>query len=129
MPEIALTPKNSSLINFLHSWTTSPWSWASGSRHSTFRHATTCSLIYFHHDRIDHTLNFFLLGFELIFFSQLIFVQPVQSLLHGLLNFFLVSIFKLVLQLLLIQSVSHCEAVVFQTVFGLYFYPVGLIFI
>merc|ERR1711972_482563 len=64
-------------INFLDGWTA--------------RTATASCLIHFHHDRIDNALKLFLLSFKFVFFSELVLVQPIQGLLHCLLNLFLSS--------------------------------------
>merc|ERR1712232_148459 len=83
-------------------------------RHTATRHVwhatftASRGLIDLHHDRVHDTLELFLLGFELLLFCQLILVQPVQCVLHGSLN--------LVLELLLLQSVPHGEAIVFEAV-------------
>merc|ERR550525_665647 len=87
--------------------------------HPTFWHATTttCSLIHLHHNRVYNAFQFLLLCFKFIFFSELILVKPIKGILHSLFNFFLVTTFKLLFELLLIESVAHCEAIVFQTIF------------
>merc|ERR1719361_490052 len=103
-------------INFFHSWATPTSSrWAAATKttiwHSTFWHATptTCSLIHLHHDWIYNALKFLLLSLKFIFFSELIFVQPIKSVLHSFFNFFLVTSFKFLLEFLFVESVAHCE--------------------
>merc|ERR1712203_109821 len=83
-------------INFFYGWT------ASAASRSTTRHvwhtatATTSCLVHFHHDRIYNALKLFLLSFKFVFFSKLVFVQPIQGFLHGLLNLFFIVTLKLV---------------------------------
>merc|ERR550532_372721 len=121
-------------VNFLHGRATCT---ARGSaatkataRHASLRHAsaTTRSLVYLHHDGVDYALKFFLFGLKFVFLSKLIFVQPVQCILHRLFYFFFVTALKLVFELLLLQSVAHSEAIVLQTVLRLDFRFVRLIF-
>merc|ERR1712060_435835 len=107
-------------INFLYGWTarTASWSTARHIRHTSSTATASC-LIHFHHDRIDNALKLFLLSFKFVFFSKLVLVQPIQGLLHCLLNLFFIVTLKLILKLLLSQSVTHREAVVLQAVLGL----------
>merc|ERR1719162_815754 len=78
--------------------------------HAALWHTTaTRRLVDLHHDGVHDTLNFLLLRFELILFSELILVQPIQDILHRLLDLFLVAVFKLFFELLLVQRVTHCE--------------------
>merc|ERR1712187_365688 len=116
----SLTPKLS--INLFNSGTTSTTGCCAtetSARHSTFRHpTTTCSLVDLHHDRINHTLELFLLRLEFIFLSELIFVKPIERVLHRLFNFVFVVTLEFVFQLLFLQRVPHGEAVILQTVFG-----------
>merc|ERR1712217_487334 len=106
------------LVDLLDSWATPATrccaaAWQASLRHTT---STTCSLANLHHDRIHDTLQFLLFCFEFVFFCQLVFVEPVKRLLNGLLNLLFVVAFKLILQLFLRKSVTHCEAVVLQTI-------------
>merc|ERR1712216_1094580 len=111
-------------VNLLDCWAAGT-SWWGVSIHTTARHATfwttACGLIHFHHDWVHDTLNLLLLRLELILLGQLVLVQPIQSLLNGLLNLVFVITLEFVLQFLLLQSVAHCEAVILQTVFGFNF--------
>merc|ERR1719253_958321 len=96
--------------------------------HAALWHTTAPRrLVDLHHDRVHDTLNFLLLRFELIFFSELILVQPIQGILHRLLDLLLVAVFELFFELLLIQRVTHCEAVVLEAVFRLNLRPILLI--
>merc|ERR1712232_949023 len=100
-------------INLLDSWATSATrrsaSIKATTMHATLRHATaTSGLGHFHHDGVDNALKLLLLGLELILLGQLVLVQPVKSFRHSCLN--------LLLELLLLQGVSHGEAIVFKTV-------------
>merc|ERR1740117_2849668 len=108
-------------INLFDCWATSA-AWR-GATITALRHATTatCSLVDFHHDWVDDTLDLLLLSLELVFLGKLILVQPIQTLLNRLLNLVFVITLKFVLQFLLLQCVAHCEAVVLQTVLGLNF--------
>merc|ERR1711939_145919 len=120
-----------SSVHLLDSWAAAtPWCTAHiVSWHSTFWHATTaCGLIDFHHDGVDNPFKLLLLCLEFILLGQLVLVQPVQSLLHGLLDLVLVITLELLLQLLLLQGVAHGEAVVLQAILGLELGPVLLIF-
>merc|ERR1719506_3219569 len=92
--------------------------WATTAGHTTLRHFTTatCSLVNLHHDWVHDTLKLLLLVFKLLLLCKLILVQPVESLLHGLLDFVLIVALELVLQLLLLQGVAHREAVVLQAI-------------
>merc|ERR1719272_985230 len=100
---------------------TTPW-------HAALWHTTATSrLVDLHHDGVHDTFNFLLLRFELVLFGELILVQPIQGILHRLLDLFLVTIFKLFFELLLVQRVTHCEAVVLQAIFRLDFRPVLVI--
>merc|ERR1712137_520390 len=70
-------------------------------RHASLRHFTTTSgLVYLHHDGVHDALELLLLPFELVLLGQLVLVQPVQSILHGLLDFLFVAILELLFQLL-----------------------------
>merc|ERR1712091_829614 len=92
-------------IHFLNCWTTCSTTWhVATTRHATFWHTTTpaSSLVDFHHDRIHNALELLLLCLKLILLSKLVLVQPVQSLLHRLLDLVLVIAFKLFLQPLLL---------------------------
>merc|ERR550525_1510458 len=109
-----------SLVHLLDGWastSTSTWRCAS-TRHATLW-STTCSLVDLHHDWVHDTLKLLLLSLELILLSQLVLVQPVQSLLHCRLDLLLVATLELVLELLLVQGVAHGEAIVLQAILGL----------
>merc|ERR1711982_304917 len=114
-------------VNFLHGRATSAGAGRRAThattRHAAFWHATTAagSLVNLHHDWIDDSLEFLLFGFELILLRQLILVEPVQCVLHCLLDLLFVATLEFLLEFLLIECVAHCEAVVFQTVFRLDF--------
>merc|ERR1719443_2762828 len=78
---------------------------ASARRGCTTRHAAhvwhaaaTSCLVHLHHDRIHDALDLLLLRLELVLLSELVLVEPVQSLLHGLLDLFLVAVLELVLE-------------------------------
>merc|ERR1719419_482816 len=90
-------------------------------RHATFGHATAAArrLVDLHHDGVHDTLELLLLGLELVFLSQLVFVKPVKGLLHRLFNLFLVPALELVLELLLVEGVAHREAIILQAILGL----------
>merc|ERR1719419_1630540 len=90
-------------------------------RHATFGHATAAArcLVDLHHDGVHDALEFLLLGLELVLLSQLVFVEPVKGVLHRLFNLFLVPALELVLELLLVEGVAHCETVILQAVLGL----------
>merc|ERR1712078_838512 len=83
-----------SLIHLLNCWAASSWrstATEAATWHSTFWHTTTtCCLVDLHHDRIHDTLQFLLLCFELILLSQLVLVQPIQSLLNSFFDLVLV---------------------------------------
>merc|ERR1719223_517828 len=84
---------------------------------ATVRHATpSCGLVDLHHDWVHNALELLLFCFELILLGHLVLVQPVEGLLHSLLDFVFVVTLKLVHQLLLLQGVTHGEAVVLQAV-------------
>merc|ERR1712137_465829 len=55
-----------------------------------------------------------LVCFKLILLCQLVFVEPIETFLHCLFNFLFVTVFKFVLQLLLIECVPHSETIVFK---------------
>merc|ERR1719253_128449 len=96
--------------------------------HAALWHTTAPRrLVDLHHDRVHDTLNFLLLRFELIFFGELVLVQPVKGILHRLLDLLLVTIFEFLFELLLVQRVTHGEAVVLQAILRLDFRPVHLI--
>merc|ERR1712066_1036425 len=117
-----ISPWNQRLcsIHFFNRGATSaPWCSTSHIRHSASGHpTTTCSLVDLHHDWIHNTFKLLLLGFEFILLSKLILVKPIQCVLHGLFNLVLVITFKLLFQLLFLQSVAHGEAIVLQTILG-----------
>merc|ERR1712066_671906 len=108
-------------IDFLHGGTTA--STAPAARHAP-RHiwhatfAATCSLVDFHHDRVHDAFKFFLLGFKFLLLCQLVLVQPIQRILHSRFNLVLVACLEFVLELLLLQSVTHGEAIVLETILG-----------
>merc|ERR1712107_580740 len=114
-----------SSVNLFDSWTSS----SAATWHTTTWHATApCCLVYLHHDRVHDAFNLLLLCLELIFFGQLIFVEPIQRILHCRFDLLLVSTFELVLQLVVRKRVSHLEAIVFQAVFRFDLLLVLLIF-
>merc|ERR1712217_445958 len=106
------------LVDLLDSWATPATRRCATTWHASLRHttSTTCSLVNFHHDRIHDTLQFLLLCFEFVFLCQLVLVEPVKRLLNSLLDLLFVVAFKLVLEFFLGKSVTHCEAVVLQTI-------------
>merc|ERR1712087_563116 len=106
------------LVDLLDSWATSATRRCAAAWHASLRHttSTTCSLVDLHHDRIHDTLQFFLLCLELVFLCKLVLVKPVKRVLNGLLNLLLIVTLKLVLKFFLGESVTHCEAVVFQAI-------------
>merc|ERR1712187_1070607 len=97
--------------------------------HASLGHtaAATSCLVHLHHDRVHDALELLLLGFELVLLGQLVLVEPVQCLLHGLFDLLLVSTLEFILELFFVQSIPHCEAVVLQAVLGLNLHPVRLI--
>merc|ERR1711976_1120725 len=99
-------------VHFLHSWATAATSIVSAK-------STSSSLVDFHHDGIHNSLELLLPCLEFILFRQLILVEPIQCLLDSLLDLVLVITFELVLELLLLQSVALCEAVILQAVLSL----------
>merc|ERR1712217_55544 len=119
-----------SSVDLFDSWaSTSATTWHTTTWHTSFWHTTTtCCLVYLHHDGVNNTFNLFLLGLELILFGQLIFVEPIQCLLHCGFNLFLVSPLELVLQLVVRKRVPHLEAIVLQAVFRLNLLLVLLVF-
>merc|ERR1711933_88442 len=119
-----------SSVDLLDSWASaSATTWHTTTWHTSFWHATTtCCLVYLHHDGVNNPFNLFLLGLELILFGQLIFVEPIQGVLHCGFNLFLVSTLELVLQLVVRKRVAHLEAIVFRAVFSLDLLLVLLIF-
>ena len=64
----------------------------------------------FHRDGIDEAIELFLLGHEIVIVSQLVIAEPIQSVLHGLLDFVLIVALKLYLQFLFLQSVNVWRA-------------------
>merc|ERR1719199_1131101 len=100
------SPKSSSrvLVDLLDSWATcTATTWhATTPRHTTLWHATaTCSLVDLHHDWVDDALKLLLFCLKLILLSQLVLVEPIEGLLHCLLNLFLVIALELILKLFL----------------------------
>merc|ERR1712000_643110 len=125
-------PVSACSIHFLDCWATTTTTWCGiaikTTRHSTLWHAAaTCSLVDFHHNWINDTFKFLLLRLKFILLSKLVLVQPIQSLLHCLLDLFLIVTLKFLLQLLFLQGVAHCEAIVLQAILGLDFGPILLI--
>merc|ERR1719162_1042435 len=110
-------------IDFLDSWAAgTPWCSAihATTWHSTLGHATTASsLVDLHHDWVHNTLKLLLFRLELILLSHLVLVEPVECFLNCFLNLVLVVALKLLFELLLLESVAHGEAIVFQTILGL----------
>merc|ERR1719152_553106 len=101
-------------INLLHSRagasTGSSTSSEAAAGHAALRHAAaTCGLVHLHHDGIHDSFQLLLLGLELVLLGKLVLVQPVKGILNCLLNLVLVVTLKLVLQLLLLEGVSHGE--------------------
>merc|ERR1719237_1607905 len=95
------------------------WAVEATARHATSRHSfatATSSLIHLHHDRIYNTLDFLLLRLEFILLGKLVLVQPVQCILHRLLDFLLVARLEFVLELFLVKRVPHRETIVLQAV-------------
>merc|ERR1712217_1004727 len=119
-----------SSVDLFDSWaSTSATTWHTTTWHTSFWHATTtCCLVYLHHDWVNNTFNLFLLGLELILFGQLIFIEPIQGILHYGFNLFFVSAFELVLQLVVRKRVPHLEAIILQAVLRLDLLLVLLIF-
>merc|ERR1719378_633738 len=103
-------------VHLLDRWATRAGTRRGGAaaRHATHvRHAAaTCCLVYLHYDRVHDALDFLLLRLEFVLLSKLVLVEPIQSLLHSLLDLFLIAVLELVLELLLVQSVPHREAIV-----------------
>mmetsp|Transcript_70479 Transcript_70479/g.183561 ORF Transcript_70479/g.183561 Transcript_70479/m.183561 type:complete len:210 (-) Transcript_70479:1036-1665(-) len=115
----------SNSINFLHPGPTSatgtgaPCSW---------RHTTGSLAIDLHHDRVGHLFQLLLFGLELLLFAELIPVQPCQGLLNRRFKPGLVPLLKLALKLLLVNRIPQREAIIFETILGIDFGPVRLIF-
>merc|ERR1719401_635400 len=97
--------------------------------HAALWHATATAgcLIDLHHDRVYDALELFLLGLEFVLLGQLVLVEPVQRVLHGLFDLLLVATLEFVPELLLIQGVPHGEAVVLEAALGLDLHLVGLV--
>merc|ERR1719215_1709754 len=82
-------------IDLLHRGATGTW-WGTthaSSRHTTLGHAATAarSLVDLHHDRVHSAFELLLLSLELVLLRKLVFVEPVQCLLHGLLDLLLAA--------------------------------------
>merc|ERR1712048_933340 len=87
--------------------------------HASLWHATAArGLVHLHHDGVHNSFQLLLLGLELVLLGELILVEPIEGVLDGLLNLVLVITLELVLQLLLLESVAHGEAVVLKAIFG-----------
>merc|ERR1719408_1004867 len=65
--------------------------------------AAACCLVHLHHDRVHDALDLLLLRLELVLLSELVLVEPVQSLLNGALDLLLIAVLELALELLLVQ--------------------------
>mmetsp|Transcript_67140 Transcript_67140/g.190417 ORF Transcript_67140/g.190417 Transcript_67140/m.190417 type:complete len:272 (-) Transcript_67140:232-1047(-) len=98
-------------------------------RHAALRHpaAAAGGLVDLHHDGVHDSLQLLLLGLELVLLGQLVLVEPVEGVLHGLLDLLLVPTLELLLELLLVQGVAHREAVVLEAVLCLDLLLVGLV--
>merc|ERR1719469_1684118 len=106
-----------SSIHLLNSWATCTTPWGTphtASRHASLRHASsaTSGLVHFHHDGVDHALQLLLFGLELILLGKLILVQPIQCLLHSILDLLLIPSLKFIFELLLLQCVAHGKAII-----------------
>merc|ERR1712224_618493 len=77
-----------SLIHLFDSRTSSSSStWHTTAWHTTLGHARSSRrLVHLHHDRIDHTLQFFLPRFKLLLLGELVLLEPVQGLLDSFFN-------------------------------------------
>merc|ERR1719174_1081326 len=108
-------PSLSFLDHLLDSWatcTTTTW-------HATLWHSTaTCSLVDLHHDWVDDAFKLLLLSLKLILLSQLVLVEPIEGLLHCLLDLLFVIALELILKLLLRERITQAEAVVLKTILG-----------
>merc|ERR1719454_427159 len=98
-------PPKAGSIHLLNRWATC----ASARRGCAAGHAThvwhtaaTRCLVHLHHYWVHDALDLLLLRLELILLSELVLVEPVQSLLHRLLDLFFVAVFKFVLEFLLV---------------------------
>merc|ERR1719380_410203 len=114
------------LVDLLHSRATATsarrcTTTVASTRHATLRRSsrTTCCLVDLHHDRVHNALKLLLLGLKFVLLRKLVLIKPIKSLLHCLLDLVLVIALKLVVQLLLLQSVPHREAVVLQAILRL----------
>merc|ERR1719382_1119883 len=125
------SPPYSHLVNLLDCRTTgTPWCCTikPTTRHASLWHATTSgSLVDLHHDRVHDSFQLLLLPLELVLLGQLIFVQPVQCLLDCSLDLLFVPCLELLLELLLLQSVAHSEAIILQAILRFDLGPVGLV--
>merc|ERR1719198_1320440 len=120
-------------IDLLHCGATSTGTrWGTthaSSRHAALGHAATAarSLVDLHHDRVHSAFELLLLCLELVLLRELVLIEPVKAVLHGLLDLLLVAILELFLELLLIQCVAHREAVVLEAILRLDLHLVGLV--
>merc|ERR1719221_1696118 len=109
-------------VDLLNSWATGAGTrWGAthtSPGHAAFGHAATTArrLVDLHHDGVHNALELFLLSFELVLLRQLVLVEPVQAILHGLLDLLLVAILELILELLLVQGVAHREAIILKAI-------------
>merc|ERR1712187_494405 len=120
-----------SLVDLLNGWATAATTtaWHTTTWHATLWHTTTTScLVDLHHNRINDPLELLLLRLEFILFGHLVLVEPIQRVLDSFLDFLFVPSLEFVLKLVIRQSVSHLEAIVFQAVLRLNFQLVRLIF-
>merc|ERR1719396_336801 len=122
---------SSHLVNLLDRRATST-TWRctieSATRHPSLWHPTPSgSLVDLHHDRVHDSFQLLLLPLELVLLGQLILVQPIEGLLDCSFDLLLVPCLELLLELLLLQSVAHGEAVILQAILGLNLGPVGLV--
>merc|ERR1711944_58794 len=120
------------LIDFFDGWSTSTTGTAStssswcttrhASRHTTWhtsRHATRSStglLVKLSDDRIANSFDLFLFILELINFSQLVSIKPLNGLITLLCDSFLITLSNFVLELFVFNSRFHVEAVRFQII-------------
>merc|ERR1711907_710647 len=93
---------------------------------STLR-STSSGLVDSHHDGIELGFKLFLLGLESVGLSFSVAVNPLETLVRGGLNGLLVLISEVSLELLVVESVSHLEAVVLKAVLSFNFLSDGII--
>merc|ERR1719193_2031302 len=83
----------------------------------TSRHATT-SLVQLCDDWVAHTFHLFLLVAELLNLSKLVSIQPLDCFITLVVDLLSVILRDLVLQLFILDSCLHVEAVALQTILG-----------